>query len=486
MLDSRHHIMEKLKGTIYFHVDEHIIKLILSFIFAFIIAFVPEYSELSLKANQTLFILIFAAGLWTSEAIPAFAVSLLVIALEIIILGFDNFNFADKNANWQIYLSPWSSPLVFLFFAGFIMAVATTKTKLDLWLAKKVLFLVGNKPNNIMTGLMVITFVLSMFISNTATTAMMLAVIFPILKSMKNDNPFQKAILLSIAIAANMGGLGTIIGTPPNAIAVGILGENAPSFVGWMIKAVPPAVFITFLLRLFLLKIYPSSEKTIDLSSLEKIDHYDDSTSQEDINSPKMPIVPSWKKITVLIVFFTTISLWLTNPLHHIPTTVVSLLPVIVFTMVGIITVKDIRELNWDVLILIIGGLSLGLAVSNTGLAAWFANMFGVDGASILLITAIFAYVIVIVSNFMSNTAATNIMLPIVIAIVATMGNEAAAIAVITVAMSASFAMALPVSTPPNAIVYSGGKIDAKDFIKVGLFAGSIGPIIILMWFQIF
>lgn len=486
MLDTRHHLMQKIKGKIKFKVNEHISKFIISFLFALAIAFIPEYENLSLQANQTLFILIFAAGLWSTEAIPAFAVSLLIIALEIVILGFDNFNFADKEANWKIYLSPWSSPLVFLFFAGFIMAAAASKTKLDLWLAKKVLFLVGDKPTNIMNGLMVITFTLSMFISNTATTAMMLAVLFPILSSMKKDNPFQKGLLLCVAIAANMGGLGTIIGTPPNAIAIGILGESAPSFVGWMIKALPPAILITLILKFILVKLYPSNEKSIDLSVIEKVEHKDDSTSTIDKESLKRPTIPSWKKTTVMGVFFVTIGLWLTNPMHHIPTTVVSLLPVIIFTMVGIITVKDIRELNWDVLILIIGGLSLGLAVSKTGLATWFAGVFDVENTSILLITAIFAYIIVIVSNFMSNTAATNIMLPIVVAIVTTMGESAAIIAVISVAMSASFAMVLPVSTPPNAIIYASGKIDAKDFIKLGIIAGFLGPIIIMIWFQLF
>ncbi len=486
MLDSRRHLLAKIVGKkLKISVHTQLFKFFAALAVALIIAYVPDYGTLSDKGNHTLFILIFAAGLWSTEAIPAFAVSLLVVALEIMVLGFNNFDFADRSADWKVFLTPWSSPLIFLFLAGFIMAVATSKTKLDLWLAKKVLFFVGTKPENIMTGLIIITFVLSMFISNTATTAMMLAVLFPILKSMKDDNPFQKAILLGVAMAANMGGMGTIIGSPPNAIAIGILGENAPSFLGWMIYALPPAIVITVLLRLFLMKIYPSTETEIDLSGLEDVCHKDDSTDLEDKEALKVPNVPSWKKMTVIVVFAATIGLWLSAPIHHIPTTVVSFLPIIVFTMVGIIDVDDIRELRWDVLILIFGGLSLGLAVAKTGLATWFAGMFDVAGASILIITAIFAYVIVMVSNFMSNTAATNIMLPIVIAIVATMGSEASTVAIVAIALSASLAMALPVSTPPNAIVYAGGSINASDFLKLGIAAGIIGPVMILIWFQI-
>lgn len=481
MLDTRRHIRPFFDYEFTFSVRNGIVKFLLSLGFALGIAYIPEYTALSDAGVSTLFILLFAAALWVSEAIPAFSVALLIIALEIVVLGFPGFDFAHGGKAWEVYLGPWSSPLVFLFLAGFIMAAAASKTKLDLWLAKKVLFLVGDRPGRIMAGMMGITFVMSMFMSNTATTAMMMAVLVPIIGSMREDNAFQKALLLGVTVAANIGGLGTIIGTPPNAIAVGILGEQAPSFVGWMVIAVPPAVVMTLLLAYLLMRLYPSNESRLDLEQLKEVPHYDDSTK----DFTPVPTIPSWKKSVVVVIFCATILLWLTGPLHHIPTTVVSLLPIVAFTIFGIIDVDDIRQLRWDVIILIIGGLSLGLAVAQTGLAAWFAGLFPLNGVPFIGVVALFSFIIVIVSNFMSNTAATNIILPLVVALAAHFGSGDAMLAVIAVAMSASFAMALPVATPPNAIVYASGHIEARDFLLIGAVTAIAGPLVVLGWMSL-
>ena len=477
MLDTRRQLQVLFNHAYKISQEYVFIAFTISFLFAFLVAFIPNYN-IDTNMSYTLFILLFAAGLWISEAIPAFAVSLLVIALEIILLGFPNLDFSSGAKDWQFYLQPWSSPLIFLFLAGFIMAAAASKTKLDLWLAKKILFYVGGRPHNIITGLIGITFVLSMFISNTATAAMMMTILIPLLTHIKESNPFKKAVLLAVVIGANLGGMGTIIGTPPNAIAVGVLGENAPSFIGWMGLAVVPALIVTLILRYAILKMYPSSEPFIDLKIIKEVEHFDDST----VKFSKIPTIPSWKKNITMIIFSLTILLWLTGPLHHIPTTVVSLIPIIGFTLFGILDADDMCKIRWDVIILIIGGLSLGLAVSKSGLDMWFANLISTDGLSILLLMFVFSYVVVIISNFMSNTAATNIMLPIVIAIAITISAEASQMVVVGVALSASFAMSLAVSTPPNAIIYSSKRVDAKDFLRLGLIAGILGPVVVIAW----
>jgi len=477
MLDSRHQLRQLLDTAYKLSLKFVFTAFTLSFVIAYIVAFVPEYS-FSKEASHTLFILVFAAGLWISEAIPAFAVSLLIIALEIVMLGFIDLDFSAKSNLWQEYLRPWSSPLVFLFLAGFIMAAAASKTKLDVWLAKKMLFIVGNKPQNIITGIISITFVLSMFISNTATAAMMMSIVIPLLGHIKEDNPFRKAIFLAVMIGANLGGMATIIGTPPNAIAVGLLQNDAPSFIGWIFLALPPAFIMTIILRLVVLKSYPSSQSFIDLTVIQEVEHFDDSTKKMN----KIPTVPSWKKNMTMLIFTLTILLWLTGPLHHIPTTVVSFIPIIGFTIFGIIDADDIASIRWDVIILIVGGLSLGLAVSKTGLDLWFASLISTDGASILLVMFIFSYFVVIISNFMSNTAATNIMLPIVIAIAMSISKDASQMAVVGVALSSSFAMCLVVSTPPNAIIYASKKVDTKDFLLLGTIAGILGPVVVIGW----
>jgi len=476
MLDTRRYLSKILNHSFKISVKSSVSKFVISLLISCLIAFVPTYVGLSDQATYMLFIIVFSATLWMSEAVPAFAVSFLIISLEILFLGFADFDFNHVNKEWTYFLKPWSSPLIFLFIAGFILAIAASKTKLDLWLAKKVLFYFGNKPKNVLTGLMLITFVLSMFISNTATTAMMMTMLVPILHNMRKDNPFQKAILLAIVVSANVGGMGTIIGTPPNAIAVGILGENAPSFVSWMMLALPPAILIVLILRFVILKVYPSNEDVIDVTKAEHVEHYDDSTTK----FTPMPTVPSWKKILVIFIFMVTILLWLTGPFHHIPTPVVSLLPIVVFTIFGIIDTEDVKEIRWDVIILIIGGLSLGAGVAKTGLDDWLGTQFNFDGLSIYVIVAIFAFIVVLVSNFMSNTAATNIMLPLVVALVSSLGSSVVSFMVISVALCASCAMILPVSTPPNAIAFSSGKLFSKDFILIGLVSAVVGPVIIL------
>lgn len=477
MLDTRRYLQPIFDRAYSLSLKFVFTSFTISFLIAFIVAFIPPYG-IDTNMTYTLFILLFAAGLWITEAIPAFAVSLLVIALEMVLLGFNNFDFASGSKEWKVYLQPWSSPLIFLFLAGFIMAAAASKTKLDVWMAKKVLFFVGGRPHNIVTGLIGITYILSMFVSNTATAAMMMTILLPLMAHIKESNPFQKAVLLSVVIGANLGGMATIIGTPPNAIAVGILGDNAPSFIGWMALSLPPSLLVVILLRFVILKVYPSSEPFIDLKSIKEVEHFDDSTKK----FSKIPTIPSWKKNVTVAIFSITILLWLTGPLHHIPTTVVSLLPIIGFTLFGILDADDICKIRWDVIILIIGGLSLGLAVSKTGLDMWLATLISTDGMSILWIMFIFSYLVVVISNFMSNTAATNIMLPIVIAIATTISAEASYLAVVAVALSASFAMSLAVSTPPNAIVFSSKKVQSKDFLVLGIITALLGPSIVIGW----
>jgi len=480
MLDTRRHLRQFFNSAYTLSQQFVFIAFSLSLLVALLIAFIPTYN-LSNDGVITLFILLFAAGLWITEAIPAFAVSLLVIALEIVLLGFHDFNFQDSPKDWKVYLEPWSSPLIFLFLAGFIMSAAASKIKLDIWMAKKVLFYVGGRPHNIVSGLIGITFVLSMFVSNTATSAMMMTILIPMLAHIKNSNKFQKAVLLSVVIGANLGGMVTIIGTPPNAIAVGILGENAPSFIEWMLLASVPAIITVVILRYVILKLYPSSEPFIDLKSLKEVDHFDDSTKK----FSKVPTIPSWKKNVTIAIFFITVIMWLTGPLHNIPTTVVSFIPIIGLTFFGVLDADDMCKIRWDVIILIIGGLSLGFAVSKSGLDIWFATLFSTDHLSMLWLMFIFSYVVVVISNFMSNTAATNIMLPIVIAIATTISAESSHLAVIAVALSASFAMTLPVSTPPNAIIYSTKKVESKDFLILGIITAIIGPIIVVGWLSL-
>jgi sodium-dependent dicarboxylate transporter 2/3/5 len=240
--------------------------------------------------------------------------------------------------------------------------------------------------------------------------------------------------------------------------------------------AIPPALIIIFIIRFLLLKIYPSNQENIDDSFMAGID-----SSHKTTEGKRIPL---WHKKVVIAIFLTTISLWLTSSIHGLPVTVIAFLPIVAFTLTGIIDEEDIRSLPWDILLLITGGLSLGLAVSKTGLASWLANSIPLASFDLLVVVVLFAFMVVIISNFMSNTAATNILIPMVIAIVTgfNVDNALLTSAIIIVALSASNAMMLSVSTPPNAIVYSSELIKSKDFLILGLFVGAVGPIFIITW----
>jgi sodium-dependent dicarboxylate transporter 2/3/5 len=168
----------------------------------------------------------------------------------------------------------------------------------------------------------------------------------------------------------------------------------------------------------------------------------------------------------------------MSGPLHKVPTAVVSFVPIIVFTATGVLSAFDIRKLPWDVLLMLTGGLALGVGVSETGLADWLIGMVPTETIGKLALTAALAGVCMLLSNFMSNTAATNIIVPVAAAI----GTGFDMQIIIPIALAASTAMCLPVSTPPNAIAFSHGRIESKDFLAGGILMGILGPALAVLW----
>jgi sodium-dependent dicarboxylate transporter 2/3/5 len=305
-----------------------------------------------------------------TEAIPAYAVALLVIGLEVAILGRPGGFFARGGGDWEIFVRPWSSPLIWLFFGGFVLAAAATKTAL--------------------------TFVFSMFMSNTATAAMMVAVMGAVLKDLDEGDLFARALLLGIAVAANVGGMATIIGSPPNAIAAGALESIRPiSFLTWIVIGLPPALVLCALGWLYLTRRYRSANSRIDLASLRDVRRQGES-------------MPRWRRWLVVGVFALTIGLWLSGPWHRIPSPVVSFVPIVLFAVSGVIGPRDIRALHWDVLILLAGGMAFGVGVAETGLAGWLVERLPVDQLSDFSMALVLAAIAMMLSNFMSNTAAAN------------------------------------------------------------------------------
>lgn len=427
------------------------------------------YDGLTDAGLATLGILIFGALLWVSEAIPSFSVALLIIGLEIAILGQPGgvFTKAGDTKAWQAFVQPWSSSIMWLFLGGFVLAHACSKTGLDKWLAGLIIGKKEKKPAILLLGIMAVTFFFSMFMSNTATATMMLAVLAPVIASLREGSKLGKVLCLAVPVAANIGGMGTIIGTPPNAIAAGALGEKNMDFLKWIYLALPPALVIAAVAYgILLLSLRGTQVEKISIDTSED----KPLTGKETLN-----------RIIVMLVFGLTVVLWMSSSLHKTPSSVISFLPIVVLAITGVITARDMRELPWDVLILLAGGLSLGVAIKATGLAEWFASLIPSEWSGLPLIIA-FSTVVVILSNLMSHTAAANIMIPIGLALA---GPENAVFLALPVALACSSAMCLPISTPPNAVAYASGRVATKDFIKIGLVLAVVGPVVAITWTQL-
>ena len=433
------------------------------------VAFLPEWAGLDAAGRRCLFILLFAAGLWASEAIPAFAVSLLVIGLSILLLGRPDgvFAGADEPDRWQIFIAPMASPLIWLFLAGFILAEAAARTGLDRTLAGLVFRAAGARATAVLLAAMAVKFVFSMFMSNTATAAMMIAVVAPLLRTLPAGHSFRPALPLGIAAAANLGGMGTLVGTPPNAIAAGFLRQagNELSFLEWMLLGLPPALVLAGMLAAFLLYRYRPAGLVLDRSAL--------STVQRGATH-----APRWQQGIVVLVFGATLLLWMFG---SAPAAVVAFIPITVLSVTGVIGVAEIRQLRWDVLILMAGGLSLGVAVTETGLAAWMVGGLPTEGLGLAGAALAFALLTTVLSNFMSNTAAANILVPLGAAVGMGFSGSAGLLPVV-IALSASTAMCLPIATPPNAIAYSTGELHSRSFLAPGLALAFATPLVTVAW----
>lgn len=425
----------------------------------------PEFTE---TQNFVLFILFFSIALWVTEAIPPFAVGILIVGFLVFSIGNDDPENAKK------YVQTWSDSVIWLFLGGFFLAEGMKKTGLDRDLLRITVPKFGNKSDIILLGLMMLTAILSMLMSNTATTAMMIATITPILKSLGSQAPLSKNLLIGIPAAASIGGMGTIIGSAPNAIVVGALEGMGiqVSFLEWMLFGIPIALFLIFAFWIVLLKKNPIKTKTMELDYLFK-------NSIEERQTHKNAKLH--KRITLFILVLTLL-LWLTSGFTGIPVAAVSGVPIVALTMFSIIESDEVRALPWDTLMLVAGGLALGLAVQEQGLAQYFVSLIPASEINLYLLYITFGILTVGFSNIMSNTATTTIFIPIAISLVLTIDASSSITLPMIIGLSASCALLLPVSTPPNAIAFSTGMLKQSDFRLGGIFIGLLGPIIVMLW----
>lgn len=437
---------------------------------------------LTVIQQRVIAIFAFATLMWIFEIVPAWATSVGIIGLMLLFTSDSGIssmvvdgmvdgkpNFIPNILSYKAIMATFADPVVMLFIGGFVLAIAATKTGLDSQMAKVLLKPFGTKPSMVLLGFILITGIFSMFVSNTATAAMMLTFLTPVFKQMDDNGKGRIALALSIPIAANIGGMATPIGTPPNAIAMKYL--NDPDglnmnmgFGQWVSFMLPLTLLLLFLGWFILMKLYPFTQKTLNLEIEGKMKK-------------------DRKTYIVIVTFFVTVLLWMFDKFTGINSYTVAMIPLIVFALTGVIDRRDLEEINWSVIWMVAGGFALGYGLNASGLAENAVNSIPFGSWSPIVIMLISGLVCYLLSNFISNSATAALLMPILAVVCGAMGDKLGAIGgtpsiLIGVAIAASGAMILPISTPPNALAFSTDLVKQNDMAKMGIIMGILTMVI--------
>lgn len=420
----------------------------------------PTFTDSQVYA---LFLLFFAMGLWITEAIPPFAVSLFILAYLVFTFGNPHLNSAPEKIDR--YVNTFSSAIIWLLLGGFFMAAAMRKTGLDTELLALTLRISGNKPRNILIALMCAVMMASMLMSDSAITTMVVAAISPLLKRLGKSS-LSKALLLGVAIAAAAGGMGTIIANSTNAVVAGLIDEAGlrMNFLTWLVYGLPLSILLTAICCYALIRKYIKKADPISVDFLKL-----------SVNGQH---VPHGHREIVLSVIIVTILFWLTGSVHGITVAATCAIPIVALTVTGILTSSDIRTMPWDTLLQVAGGLSLGEALQTTGILDHYASYITTMNNHPILFIFTLSFFAMVFANVGSSTAACMLLIPLGMSVLPGWKMEIA----MCIGISSAASVFLPVSTPPNIIVYGTGLLDQKDFRLGGLIVGLLGPLLILLW----
>jgi sodium-dependent dicarboxylate transporter 2/3/5 len=431
-----------------------------------ILSFYATSGTLSEAERSALVVLVIAAGLWTTEAVPLVATSFIIPLLQTL-MGLQSFKAA---------LSPFFDPVVMLLLGGFLLALAVEKNDLDEFFAYQIISRFQADARLMVLIFMVTTSFLSMWISNTASTALMLTMALRLTETVKDKRGnFSKIIILSIAYSATAGGLSTLVGTTTCAMAAGFLKEIIGyeiTFLGWMGFGLPITLLMVLTIWVVLLAIFP-----IDVEEITSLSIHGRALTE--------------KARLTLVVFVFSILLWLTGrlpeplaqalgwPGHGLSSSIVAGIIAVLLFVSDIIDERDLGRANWSTLLLIGGGLSLGGALDVSGLVLRISDglVFLTGGRPEIVTITLVAVFGLGISIFASNTASAGILLPIAISLGSTTSVSPIVLAVV-IGISTSLDFMLPVGTPPNAIAYSTGRVTMRDMIKAGFALDVIGAII--------
>lgn len=441
----------------------------------------PAPGDMNQASWQALGLMLLMATWWSTEAIAIPATALLPIVL-IPALGLGSVSQAT---------TPYANPIIFLFMGGFILGLAMQRWNLHKRIALITLLAVGSQPRRQIAGFMLATAFLSMWVSNTATTIMMLPIGLSVVSMLGHKNPeavkrFATALLLAIAYAASVGGIATLIGTPPNALLAAYLADSKGITIGfaqWMMMGVP--VSLTMLVAIWFWLVRK------DFGLGEDSAHSDDGLRQ---HLQELGAMSRAEKL-VGSVFVLTAMAWMFQPLLS-----ASLLPWLNDTVIAIAAAlilflipvnlrekqflmdwESAREMPWGVLLLFGGGLALAGVISSSGLASWIAASLGILGMlPALLMVALVVTVIIFLTEVTSNTATAAAFLPLLGALA--MSQDVSPIFfTVPAAIAASCAFMMPVATPPNAIVFGSGHVGINDMVRAGFALNLIGIVVVTL-----
>jgi len=401
--------------------------------------------------------------LWFSEALPLTFTSLLIPVLAAL-LGVSDIGES---------LSHFAHPIIFLFLGGFALAAALSKHGLDTLIGEKIIQQAQTKPIYACYAMFVMTAFLSMWISNTATAAMMLPIALGIAHRFGTENASAKLfLLLGMAYSANIGGIATLIGSPPNAIAAATFNL---SFFDWL-KIGFPLSLLLFISMVWLLRQLIKPDLRLSAEPVKLDNTIDNSGSVMEVQTSSRSL--SWPQYKVILIFVATVSAWiLSQPLAKALNinssgfdSLVALSALVILGISGSLSWKEIeRNSNWGILLLFGGGLALSQILSSSGTSAFIAQgiHYLLLDQPLLVTLLLMTSCVVFLTEMVSNTASAALLIPLLTGVAESLGISAIIIAAL-IAISASCAFMLPVATPPNAIVYSSGFVPQAKMIKTG------------------
>ena len=430
---------------------------------------------LNVVQQRIIAIFAFATLMWVLEIVPSWATSVSIIGLLLLFCSDSglkwmcNSDDVGELLSYKGVMACFADPVIMLFIGGFILAIAATKTGLDAHLAKVLLKPFGTRSEMVLLGFLLITGLFSMFVSNTATAAMMLAFLTPVFKQLPPEGKGRIALALSIPIAANIGGMGTPIGTPPNTIALKYLNDPEGlnldiGFGQWMLFMVPLVIVLLFIGWLLLRRMFPFTQKKIELTI-------------------EGGMKKGFQSKIVVVTFVITVALWLLDSVTGINSYTVALIPFLVFSLTGVVNRRDLEEINWSVIWMVAGGFALGYGLNQSGLAALAVKSIPFGEFSPIVILVLSGIICYILSNFISNSATAALLMPILVVVSTAMGDKLNAIGgtstiLIGVAIASSSAMVLPISTPPNALAYATNLVAQRDMARIGIIIGIISMVL--------